>query len=96
MSSTFFGLEIGKRGLQTHQKALDVTSQNMANASTPGYSRQRAEITSTDPFTYPSLIREQTAGQIGTGVDVTAVVRIRDQFIDDRILSVTSTQGRWQ
>jgi flagellar hook-associated protein 1 FlgK len=96
MSSSFSGLEVGKRGLQTHQKALDVTSQNMTNASTPGYSRQRAEITATDPFGYPAFNREQTAGQVGTGVNVTAVIRIRDEFIDGRVQTEKSTQGRWK
>ncbi|MGE5605491.1 MAG: flagellar hook-associated protein FlgK [Bacteroidota bacterium] len=96
MASTFFGLEIGRSGLVAHQKALDVAGQNMANASTPGYSRQRAEIATTYPFTDPSFVRENTAGQMGTGVEVTAVLRIRDQLIDNQIQDKTSSLGYWE
>lgn len=96
MRSTFGGLEIGRRGLQTHQIALDVTSHNMTNASTPGFSRQRGEITATDPYSYPAFTYYKGASQLGTGVDVTSIMRIRDQFIDDRILTETSTLGRWE
>ncbi len=96
MRSTFFGLEIGYRGLAAHQKALDVTGHNVANISTPGYSRQRAEIISADPFTYPAFNKPYTAGQVGTGVDVAAVKRIRDTLIDEQIRYETSTKGYWE
>lgn len=95
MRSTFFGLEIGRSSLMTHQTAIDVTSQNMANASTPGYARQRAEIATTEPFTYPSFSRDTSAGQIGTGVSVEAVIRVRDELIDQQIQKETSTLGFW-
>lgn len=96
MRSTFFGLEIGYRGLATHQKSLDITGHNIANASTPGYSRQRGEITETDPFTYPGFNRPYAAGQIGTGVEVTSVLRIRDQLIDGQIQQETMLSGYWE
>jgi flagellar hook-associated protein FlgK len=95
MASTFFGLEVGVRGLLTHQQALEVTSQNMANASTPGYSRQRAEITATEPYTEPSFSRLKVAGQMGTGTEVSEVVRIRNQIIDQQIRQETTTSGYW-
>jgi flagellar hook-associated protein 1 FlgK len=96
MRSTFFGLEIGYRGLVSHQKALDITGHNVSNASTPGYSRQRGEITATDPFTYPAFNKPWAAGQIGTGVEVTAVLRIRDSLIDNQIQSETMMSGYWE
>jgi flagellar hook-associated protein 1 FlgK len=95
MASTFFGLEVGVRGLLTHQQALEVTSQNMANASTPGYSRQRAEITSTEPYTEPAFTRLKVAGQMGTGSEVSEVIRIRDLIIDQQIQEQTTTLGYW-
>lgn len=94
--STFFGLEIGRLGLQAHQKQLEITGHNMANASTPGYSRQRGEMTTTQPFTYPAFNRVQTAGQMGTGVEVTAVMRVRDELIDEQIWAETSIAGYWE
>lgn len=96
MRSTFFGLEIGRSSLMVHQKALEVTSQNLANANTPGYSRQNVEIAASDPFTYPGFNRVKTAGQMGTGVEAKAVLRIRDELLDDRVQSETSTLGRWE
>lgn len=94
--STFFGLEIGRLGLQAHQKQLEITSHNMANASTEGYSRQRGEMTTTQPFTYPAFNRVQTAGQMGTGVEVTAVMRIRDELIDEQIQREMTISGYWE
>ncbi len=96
MRSTFFGLEIGYRGLVTHQAALDVTGNNISNASTPGYSRQRAEITSTEPFTYPAFNRSNAAGQMGTGSQVSEILRIRDELIDAQIRRNTSSLGYWE
>ena len=48
MSSTFFGLNIGKSGLSAYQNALNTTANNIANVQTPGYSRQTATIQATD------------------------------------------------
>lgn len=95
MASTFFGLETGVRGLLTHQQALETTGQNMSNASTPGYSRQRVEITATEPYTEPAFTRLKVAGQMGTGSEVTEVKRIRDQIIDQQIQKQTTSQGYW-
>ncbi len=96
MRSTFFGLEIGYRGLVTHQAALDVTGHNMSNASTPGYSRQTAVITSTDPFTYPAFNRSNKPGQMGTGSQVSEILRIRDELIDTQIWRNNSCLGYWE
>lgn len=96
MRSTFFGLEIGYRGLASHQKSLDITGHNVTNASTPGYSRQRPEITETDPFAYPAFNRPNAPGQIGTGVEVTAVMRVRDQLLDSQIQIETTLAGYWE
>lgn len=91
--STFSGLEIGKRALQAHQLALEVTSHNLANSGTIGYSRQRAEISATDPYTYPSATRSGTPGQVGTGVGVGSISRMRDGLIDQQIQKQSSLLG---
>ena len=94
--STFSGLEIGTRALQANQRALDVTSQNLANAGTPGYSRQQAVMSTTSPYTYPSFGRGGSPGQVGTGVEVTAILRIRDGLIDQQIQQQNSILGESQ
>ena len=96
MNSTFMGLEIGKRGLMTHQQALHVTGHNISNAANEEYSRQRVVITSADPLYVPALNRAERPGNIGQGSQVASVERIRDAFIDDRIVSEKNTMGYWE
>ncbi len=95
MPSTFMGLEIGKRGLMSHQQALHVTGHNISNADSREYSRQRVVITAADPLYLPSLNRSNTPGNIGQGAVVQEVQRVRDNFIDDRIVAEKNTMGFW-
>src|SRR6056297_3855981 len=96
MGSTFMGLEIGKRGLMSHQQALHVTGHNISNAENKEYSRQRVVISSADPLYDPSLNRAMTPGQIGQGSVVSIVERIRNSFLDDRIVTETNAMGYWK
>ncbi len=96
MSSIFFGLEIGRRGLQAQQRALDVTAHNVANANTPGYTRQEAVMAAADPIPVPSLHMPSGAGQLGTGVEITAIRRLRDGFIDLQIRNESRSLGYWE
>ena len=54
MTSTFMGLEIGKRGVQAHQTALHTIGHNINNMNTPGYSRQRVEFVPFEPIFMPA------------------------------------------
>lgn len=96
MRSTFGGLEVGLRALRAHQLALDITGHNIANADTPGYSRQVANLTATRPYTIPSLNKPATAGQIGTGVVVEDILRMRDEFIDAQLRKENTSYGQWK
>jgi flagellar hook-associated protein 1 FlgK len=96
MNSTFMGLEIGKRGLLSHQQALHVTGHNISNAENREYSRQRVIITAAEPLYLPALNRAQTPGNIGQGGVVSIVERIRDAFIDDRIVVEKDVMGYWK
>ena len=83
MTSSFFGLQTSLRGLLTQQQALDLTGHNIANANTQGYSRQEALLEPTRPYVLPANSVNTGAGaQLGSGVDVAAIRRIRDQFLD--------------
>jgi flagellar hook-associated protein 1 FlgK len=95
MGSTFFGIELGKRGINVHEQALNVTGHNLSNASTPGYSRQRIEFSAFEPIYLPGMNREQTAGQLGQGTVVERIERVRDQLLDKRIVAQSSGQGYW-
>lgn len=96
MPGTFFGLEIGRRGLQTHQRALDVTGHNLANASTEGYTRQEAVFTQTDPYTAPDLNSPATPGQLGSGITTSMVRRIRDEYMDPQLRRSNSDRYYWE
>jgi flagellar hook-associated protein 1 FlgK len=79
--STFVGIQTSLRGLLAQQRALDVTSHNIANASTVGYTRQEATLAASTPLTVPAG-GQAAGGMIGTGVDIQSYRRVRDQFLD--------------
>lgn len=93
--SNFFSLEIGKRSVLMHQTALSVTGHNIANANTPGYTRQVPDIVTTPPWHSPALVQSGKAGQLGTGVDIAAINRIRDEFVDSQIRHENKAEGYW-
>lgn len=95
MGSTFSGIEMGKRGLSSAQQALQVTGHNISNADNKHYARQRANVVSSEPIYEPSLNRAHVAGQIGQGSEVNRIERIRDNFIDDRIIETSSHKEYW-
>jgi flagellar hook-associated protein 1 FlgK len=95
MSSAFFGLNTALRGLVASQTMLETAAHNTANASTPGFSRQRVALVESDPYTYPSFNRSGLPGQIGTGVTVATITRVRDAFIDLQLRDQSSIQGDW-
>src|SRR3954452_6940533 len=79
--STFAGIQTSLRGLLAQQRSLDVTSHNIANASTVGYTRQEATLAATQAMNV-SAGNMANGGQLGTGVDVQSYRRVRDQFLD--------------
>jgi len=95
MQSTFTGIEIAKRGLNAHNQGLMTTGHNLTNASTEGYSRQRVQLSEMDPIYAPELNREETAGQIGEGVVITSIERVRDNLLEGRIVSESGLEGYW-
>ncbi|MDR0600534.1 MAG: flagellar hook-associated protein FlgK [Treponema sp.] len=95
MTSTFQGIELGKRGVVAHQQALTTTGHNLANMNTEGYSRQRVEFSPFEPIYFPGLEREATPGQIGQGVSIERVHRLRNELLDQQIVARASAEGYW-
>ncbi|MCB1220530.1 MAG: flagellar hook-associated protein FlgK [Planctomycetales bacterium] len=85
LRGTFLGLETSKKGLLTARAALDVTGHNIANANTEGYSRQRVNISASDPLSFPGAFVTIRPGQVGTGATVTSITRIRSIFIESQL-----------
>jgi len=92
----FFGINIALKALQTSQYAMDVTAHNIANANTPGYSRQRVILGTTESFPVPSWNRPLIQGQLGTGVKVQTIQRMRDSFFDGQIRRENQSLGGWE
>lgn len=95
MSSTFAGLNIGLSALVANQTAMDVSAQNTANANTDGYSRQQVEMVASTPYPVPAFNRSGQAGQMGTGVTVAAIQRVRDAFVDQQYRQENAVLGQW-
>jgi flagellar hook-associated protein 1 FlgK len=96
MPGTFFGLEIARRGLQVHRTAMDITGHNVANANTPGYTRQEAVITATGPYANPTLGSRLLPGQLGTGVEAFMIRRIKNEYLDVQARDSISSREFWQ
>jgi flagellar hook-associated protein 1 FlgK len=95
VSGLFSTFNVAKRGMFVAQKTIDVTSHNIANANTEGYSRQRAKIQTTRPQGMPSLNSVAEPGQLGTGAEISAIERVRDSFLDYQVRTETSTFGQY-
>jgi flagellar hook-associated protein 1 FlgK len=80
---TLQGLQTALSGLIAEQTALDVTGSNIANASTEGYSRETAVLQPNPPLDIPALSTLTGEGaQLGTGVGVQTITRIRNVYLD--------------
>lgn len=95
MSGLFSIFNTATRGMSTQQMAINVTSHNIANANTEGFSRQRVVIETTTPFGMPSLSNAAEPGQMGTGSQVSAIQRVRDSFLDYQVRTETSVKGQF-
>jgi flagellar hook-associated protein 1 FlgK len=90
MSNIYGLLSVGRVALATQQKAIDVTGNNIANVNTPGYSRQRLNMESTDPVRYGT-------GQMSSGVRANKKIdRMYDQFLGTQINNENQTLGKWE
>lgn len=68
-------MNMAREGLRAQQQAINTASQNIANAQTVGYSRQRVEMRASLPTVFPY-------GSVGTGVDIVSITRARDELLD--------------
>ena len=85
MPGLFSGLEIGKRALMAQQLAMNTASHNIANSTTPGYSRQRVSLVASYPVDTPQ-------GSVGTGV-LADSVRQDPRSVPDRAVSWRQQQS---
>jgi flagellar hook-associated protein 1 FlgK len=91
MPWVFSTIETGRRALFVIQRMMDTASHNIANATTPGYSRQRVNVKATDPYTLPSSHIELGAMQVGTGSMVESILRQRNVYLDRQMRDSTGS-----
>ncbi len=87
MSSLNASLAVALSGLMADQAALEVTTNNVSNANTPGYSRQVANLVASDPVVVDPLT-------FGTGVTLKNIESVRDPILESRIQQETQSQGQ--
>jgi flagellar hook-associated protein 1 FlgK len=86
--STFSGISTALSSLIAQRTALDVAGQNVANANTEGYTRQRADLGAVSTVQVASMFSTSTG--IGSGVRVTGISRAADPFLDTKLRTQTS------
>ncbi|MEZ3435467.1 MAG: flagellar hook-associated protein FlgK [Lachnospiraceae bacterium] len=90
--STFAGFTTAQLGMAASQRALDVTGQNIANINTPGYTRQRLDISSLNTQK-GDFYNSNSTIKVGFGVEMTGVSQLRDPFLDAQYRSQISKLG---
>ena len=77
---------IGMSGLNAARSALEIIGNNIANAATPGYHRQRIELNAAYASQYGNVL-------LGGGVDVEGITRMMDSLLEQEILRQRSILG---
>lgn len=80
-------LGIAVNALLADQGAMEVTSNNIANANTPGYTREQANLAEQQPVEIGNLL-------FGEGVTLQSIQSIRDPVLEMRIQQENQVQGK--
>ncbi len=91
MSGIFRTLQIGISTLMTHQRAIDVTGQNIANVNTPDYQRRRVSFRE---LSGPSGVINPPV--MGNGVYAAGVERFATPFVDAQLRRQHSLHAYYQ
>ena len=92
MPGAFSGINMASNALRLFQRALDTTGHNIANVNTPGYSRQTVEFKTQVPLTFYS----EGWKALGTGVNLSAIARIRDAYLEASARDNSGNLGKYQ
>lgn len=85
----FSVLQVGTRGMSAAQLGMDITGQNISNADVEGYSRKRLN-------TAADYRQDPQFGQMGFGVTVISIERIRNTYIDQQIRRQNQEVGAYE
>lgn len=87
MPGDFDGIRLARTGLMAHQTMMEITGNNIANASNEDYTRQVASLDSIGSYT-------DGRNFYGRGVEISDVKRIRDELLDGQIRYTTSASEK--
>ena len=87
MSGLSGSLSIALSALSVSQQEIATTSNNVANANTPGYSRQRSVVTASDPVIFGSFT-------FGTGVVLQKIESLRSPILEIQLNQATQQQSQ--
>lgn len=88
MPSTFFGLTIASSGLRTFQASVNTSANNVANVQTKGYTKQAANKEAAE-----ALRVNEKYGTAGSGVVVTSIKSVRNEYYDTKYWVNQSSVG---
>ena len=80
---------VGTRSMDAAKSGLNTSSHNIANSNTPGYSVQRLEVKTADPFDYGQA-------RIGNGVQVVGVTRAHSEFLQKQMVDEAGKAGEYR
>lgn len=89
--STFSGLNTAMTGLNAARAGIETTGNNIINVNTPGYTRQRAELSAVGALASTGLIASRPG--IGQGVSVSGIARLADAHLDARLNATSGAVG---
>lgn len=90
MASTFRGLETGKSGINSAMLHLEVAGQNIANANTTGYTRQRVNSAAKVPPGSNYVVSQIYNKRVGQGVETVGIEQIRSDYLDLQFRNLNS------
>ena len=82
-------MEMGRSALNAFRLGMQTVGHNISNMNTEGYSRQRTVFKTVTPEDIPNV------GQLGQGMNVAEIERIRDEFLDFQFRDEQATLGYW-
>jgi flagellar hook-associated protein 1 FlgK len=91
--STFSGLSTAASALTAARRGMDVVGQNIANQTTPGYTRQRLDTSAVSSVAVSG--RFSLGAQPGNGVSVDGISRLGDAVLDARVRDTLAASGYW-
>lgn len=91
---SLLGINIAARSIETAQRELEITGQNISNANTPGYSRQ---IAITRPVSGAAAMGRDLSGSPlapGGGVEISQVLRAHAYWLDGTADALSAQTGQ--